>query len=162
MILKNGKRIDGMGDSMPIGSIVEYNGTDIPDGWEILPEAEEKNIYSQEEVRIGTWLGKPLYRKVIQIQPTFFGSGTPTEGATYQIAHGINDLDVSTRCDVYWKTKEGQQRKFPSIYFKDEKWGGQAFLTIGLIIFELGSSLLNAIRKADYIYLILEYTKTTD
>lgn len=37
MILKNGKRIDGLGDNMPIGSIVEYNGTDIPDGWEILP-----------------------------------------------------------------------------------------------------------------------------
>lgn len=37
MILKNGKRIDGMGDSMPIGSIIEYNGIDIPDGWEILP-----------------------------------------------------------------------------------------------------------------------------
>lgn len=37
MIIKNGKRLDGMGDSMPIGSIIEYNGTDIPDGWEILP-----------------------------------------------------------------------------------------------------------------------------
>lgn len=43
MILKNGKRIDGLGDSMPIGSIVEYNGTDIPDGWEILPG--DANVY---------------------------------------------------------------------------------------------------------------------
>lgn len=43
MILKNGKRLDGMGDSMPIGSIVEYNGTDIPDGWEILPG--DANVY---------------------------------------------------------------------------------------------------------------------
>lgn len=43
MILKDGKRIDGMGDSMPIGSIIEYNGTDIPEGWEILPE--DANVY---------------------------------------------------------------------------------------------------------------------
>lgn len=43
MIIRNGKRLDGMGDSMPIGSIVEYNGTDIPDGWEILPG--DANVY---------------------------------------------------------------------------------------------------------------------
>ena len=43
MILKNGKRIDGLGDNMPIGSVVEYNGTDIPDGWEILPG--DANVY---------------------------------------------------------------------------------------------------------------------
>lgn len=43
MILKNGKRLDGMGDSMPIGSVIEYNGTDIPDGWEILPG--DANVY---------------------------------------------------------------------------------------------------------------------
>lgn len=43
MILKDGKRLDGMGDSMPIGSIIEYNGTDIPDGWEILPG--DANVY---------------------------------------------------------------------------------------------------------------------
>lgn len=43
MIIKNGKRLDGMGDSMPIGSIIEYNGTDIPDGWEILPG--DANVY---------------------------------------------------------------------------------------------------------------------
>lgn len=38
MILKNGKRIDGIGDSMPIGSIIEYNGMEIPDGWEQFEE----------------------------------------------------------------------------------------------------------------------------
>ena len=65
MILKNGKRLDGMGDSMPIGSIVEYNGADIPDGWEVLPD-EGESIYSQEERRVGTWInGEPLYQKVV-------------------------------------------------------------------------------------------------
>lgn len=59
MILKNGKRLDGMGDSMPIGSVVEYNGTDIPDGWEILPG--DANVY------IGTT--EPTEGQEIWVQP---------------------------------------------------------------------------------------------
>lgn len=68
MILKNGKRLDGMGDSMPIGSIVEYNGTDIPDGWEILPG--DANVY---------------------IGPT-----EPTEGQEVWIKQGVNLLNIKT------------------------------------------------------------------
>ena len=50
MILKNGKRLDGMGDSLPIGSIIEYNGTDIPDGWELVAgtESGERNYIQCE------------------------------------------------------------------------------------------------------------------
>ncbi len=44
MIIKNGKRIDGLGDSMPIGSIIEYGGTNIPDGWEEVLEDSEKLV----------------------------------------------------------------------------------------------------------------------
>ena len=60
MILKNGKRIDGMGDSMPIGSIIEYNGTDIPDGWEILPG--DANVYIGAE--------EPTEGQEVWISPT--------------------------------------------------------------------------------------------
>lgn len=64
MILKNGKRLDGMGDSMPIGSVIEYNGTDIPDGWEILPG--DANVYvgnQQPTEGQEVWMqkGKNLY-----------------------------------------------------------------------------------------------------
>lgn len=45
MIIKDGKRIDGLGDSMPIGSIVELVGTDIPDGWEEVIEPADATIY---------------------------------------------------------------------------------------------------------------------
>ena len=59
MILKNGKRIDGLGDNMPIGSIVEYNGTDIPDGWEILPEniLDSKMVLTitDKKYNLGLW-----------------------------------------------------------------------------------------------------------
>ena len=67
MILKNGKRIDGLGDSMPIGSIVEYNGTDIPDGWEILPG--DANVY--------------------------IGKDRPTEGQEIWIQKGKNLLNMN-------------------------------------------------------------------
>ena len=60
MILKNGKRIDGMGDSMPIGSIIEYNGTDIPDGWEEVIEdnLEDSSMVltiNDKEYNLGSW-----------------------------------------------------------------------------------------------------------
>lgn len=73
MILKNGKRLDGMGDSMPIGSVIEYNGTDIPDGWEILPG--DANVY--------------------------VGPVEPTEGQEVWIKRGRNLLDRS-RCKDGW------------------------------------------------------------
>lgn len=45
MIIKDGKRIDGLGDSMPIGSIVEIAGMEVPDGWEEVLEPEDATVY---------------------------------------------------------------------------------------------------------------------
>lgn len=72
MILKNGKRLDGMGDSMPIGSVIEYNGTDIPDGWEILPG--DANVY--------------------------IGSTEPTEGQEVWIQHSKNLFDINGNVNI--------------------------------------------------------------
>ena len=54
------------GDTLPIGSIVEYDGVTVPANWE---EVEEKGeIYSTEETKVGTWIdGKPIYRKVFTL-----------------------------------------------------------------------------------------------
>ena len=49
------------GDTLPIGSIFEYDGNTIPDGYEVV---DDENTYSTEEKLIGTWLdNKPLYEK---------------------------------------------------------------------------------------------------
>jgi len=59
MIIKDGKRIDGLGDSMPIGSIIEYDGTNVPDGWEVL--TENANVYvgsEQPTEEQGIWIKK--------------------------------------------------------------------------------------------------------
>lgn len=47
MILKNGKRVDGIADALPIGSIIEYDGNIIPDGYEIV--ADEVILYNNEQ-----------------------------------------------------------------------------------------------------------------
>ena len=47
MILKNGKRVDGIADALPIGSIFEYDGDTIPDGYEVV--ADEVILYSNEQ-----------------------------------------------------------------------------------------------------------------
>lgn len=58
--------IGGIGDSLPMGSVIEYDGDLAPEGYE---EVEDKGIiYTTDETRIGTWVdGKPLYRKVMQV-----------------------------------------------------------------------------------------------
>ena len=43
-------------DTMPIGSEVDYDGNDVPLGWE---EVEDKGeIYSTTETRVGTWINR--------------------------------------------------------------------------------------------------------
>lgn len=49
-------------DGLPVGSEFDFDGTEIPDGF---IQIDDPNTYSSEEVVIGTWFGKTLYRKVI-------------------------------------------------------------------------------------------------
>ena len=55
-------------DTLPVGTIIDYDGTNIPAGWEEyeLPE----DIYSDEEVETGeVWIdNKPIYRKTFEIE----------------------------------------------------------------------------------------------
>ena len=52
-------------DTLPVGTEVDYDGSTVPSGW---TEVDDPNVYSTDEVRIGTWIdGKPLYRKVISL-----------------------------------------------------------------------------------------------
>lgn len=124
------------------------------------------NIYSTEETQIGTWLGKPLYRKVIQLQSSQFGSGTATTGGSYTIPHGVNNIEFITHnSNALWirNVSPLQYRYFPLVLFNNVDWNGQVYFTNANCIFELGTTLLNQIRtNTNAMYAILEYTKTTD
>ena len=58
-------------DSMPVGTVVEYTGTDIPNGW------EQVNDYSTTEIDTGKrWVnGRKIYRRVF-LNTTASSTGT--------------------------------------------------------------------------------------
>lgn len=60
-------------DELPIGSVIRYDGEDIPEGWEEV-EDNSNNVYSTEEQMIGTYLGKPLYRRVFMFNEKIGGN----------------------------------------------------------------------------------------
>jgi hypothetical protein len=117
MILKNGKRIDGLGDNMPIGSIVEYNGTDIPDGWDILPG--DANIYMgpvepTEGQDVWMQLGDNLFDK----DKVISGGILIETGAIYNDANLITTdyIDVNNINRIYWNKQAEGDRNWGAFY----------------------------------------------
>lgn len=76
MIVKNGKRLDGMGDSMPIGSIIEFDGTEVPDGWKRV-ETENGNVVpschtgaftiNNKTYSIGSWVSIDITKDLVTL-----------------------------------------------------------------------------------------------
>lgn len=123
-----------------------------------------KQRYLTEEQVIGAWIkGEPIYRKVISIPASSFGTGEASSGTSVSISHNIDNIGVVLRNDAIWEraTSTPQKRTLPSNYYGNANWDGQVYVDSQYIYFELGSLILNEIRNANYIYSILEYTKTS-
>lgn len=72
-----------LSETLPVGTVVNFDGTKIPEGWE---EIDDANDFSTTEKVIGTWInGKPLYRKTV----TF----TPTNTNQNDYAHNISNVN---------------------------------------------------------------------
>ena len=127
-----------VGDTLPIGTEVDYDGQTAPAGWQ---EVDDPNVYSTTETKVGTWIdGKPLYRKVIE---------TNVSGTTQMvIPHGISNLAWMIRCDI---TMLNQYNYFMA----DGKDINDVSVDSGNIYFTSAWPTGNA-------KIILEYTKTTD
>ena len=52
------------GDTLPVGTVVEFEGDTVPSNWTQVEEIKP-NDYTTEEQVIGTWMGKPLYRRIL-------------------------------------------------------------------------------------------------
>lgn len=153
MILKNGKRLDGMGDSMPIGSVIEYNGTDIPDGWEIVSESmvAHPEIYSEEETLIGTWLGEPLYRKVVYI--------IPTEQYATNYMHGASGMkDLVYLGGYYKRLNSAYKNPLPCTY---PNWEAYVY-DFREEYFSIKFADNTWTSGVEYCYIIIEYTKNSE
>lgn len=105
------------------------------------------NVYSEEEVVIGTWFGKPLYRRVINVAT---GSNT----SFYSIVHPLTGVEV-TRISgwiMHGGGGEVSSREFiPSMYCE------VLVRTNGIALAPNNVAFAN--RPCT---LIFEYTKTTD
>ena len=119
-----------------------------------LVEEMTKDIYSTEEVRIGTWLNKPLYRKVINA-----GVINISAGSSINIAHNISNIELVNKVEakiVYLSAKTQNTYYLPYI-----NGANNTSVTIvdktNVVIKSIGEGW-----SGHNIYITLEYTKTTD
>ena len=124
---------------------------------------EYQDHYYPAEHKVGYWFnGKPIYRKIVSLKSTQFGTTESTTGKTVEIAHNISNIKEIIKMEDIWYTNN-QYRKFPSNYFGNAGWDGHYYCTNTNLVFELGSAIYNRlIYYTTYLYIVLYYTKTTD
>lgn len=137
-------------DTLPIGTIVDYDGETVPDGWEEYGTDD----YSTEETFTGKhWIdGKPIYRKVIDF-------GSLPNNTTKYIPHNINNIDKVIKIMGY-ATEIGTKNFYPlPLQYK----GADSSYNVEILINNNNVVAVASQDRSMYIaYVILEYTKTTD
>lgn len=117
-----------------------------------LVEEMTKDIYSTDEQVIGTWNGKKLYRKTIEVDTS--SSFTNTTLTKYE--HKIANIGKIIKATSTAKTSWGGGW-FTDITLAINKFQIRADETYLYIKNDSGSDY-----KLEYLAVILEYTKTTD
>lgn len=140
---------NAVGDTLPIGTIVEYDGTTVPSNW------EKVNDYSTEEVKTGeTWIdGKPIYKKTIQFTTSAIGK--------HSIKHNISNLDTIIEGKGSAKDSSGTFYMFPMSAAVDNvsAWSiSIQNVDKTYMYFFRGTNVTGTITS----YVTLYYTKTTD
>ena len=101
-----------------------------------IQNIKDAEAYSTDEIRVGTWMNKPLYRKVVQNNVI----GT-------SVNHGILNIDEITDIKLIVLQQSGlySPQNSDSIYMGDTDY----------IVYLQTTNVLN-------YKIIVEYTKTTD
>lgn len=144
------KNVNGQitGDTLPIGTEVDYIGENVPAGWEQVSD------YSTSEVNTGkTWIdGKPIYRKVINY-------GNLPNSSYNQVLHNISNLSQFTKIEAIAKTQAGY-------YYPLNMHGTSDMFSNNTVMFRVDDTKIQMSTTADYstqtAIVILEYTKITD
>lgn len=66
---------------------------------------------------------------------------------------------------MHWNrySNYGQRRTIPSVFYQNTEWDAGVIVQNDSFLFELGKTIAtNLISNAARIFIILEYTKTTD
>lgn len=122
-----------------------YKGERLTGPFDSSPPLEAE-VYSTEETRIGTWLGKPLYRKVYALKtPSTTGQNTVGTFESYMDVVGIGG---------YLITSVGVHQPLNCTY------GSNA------AVVTKDTNIRMLVSHTDYVsrpcWVVLEYTKTTD
>ena len=152
---EDGKETPVGGDVLPVGAIFDYDGDEVPEGYEEVNDSYD--IYSTDEVKTNKiWIdGKPIYRKAYT-----FNTITTLNIGTSNIA----DI-ISSTCMIRQSNSGGHWRPLPWLWSQGSsygggEWGGGYFIRLDnyTIAFQVGTSLADI----DKGFFIMEYTKTTD
>ena len=121
-------------------------------------------IYDDQERVIGTWFGKPLYRKVIELTVQEYEAlDINTENRKL---YPLNfDIDNCVRGDTITTYQDSNNKPLTKVYpmhtiSTNSYESGIHNIWDNNIVFYVGSSITS--NLLNNIYLILEYTKTTD
>ena len=123
------------------------------------PQNTNYMIVGTEYLAQEYWNGEPVYTKMIAYAPSKFSS------QTISLPHDITGLNVGLSVDVLWRYVNASGnvtwRRFPSVYYANVEWNGQAYFEgTNNIKFELGSQAMsNMSASTENIYVTLKYTK---
>ena len=132
------------GDTLPVGTEVDFNGNTIPAGWE---EVDNPNNYSETETKIGTWIdGKPLYRKVV----------TGDIATTSKTLASIASMDKLISLTGMLNVPSGYKTNIPE-YTNSTNFCALVLDTQNRPLITIPSNFANST-----FVIIEEYTKTTD
>lgn len=140
------------GETLPVGSQIGFDGSvsDIPTGWE---QVDDPNEYSTTETIVGTWINsKPIYRKVISQNITYYTGDINIDLNTANIEL-FTDARVLVDTDSFTSVTHSQpSTNFYIRNFVFRKSANNNTVTVSTNIEGLSGT----------IYVIIEYTKTTD
>ena len=134
-------------DALPIGSVLLYDGENIPEGYEEV--GDYIPTYSTEETKVGTWIdGKPLYRKVL---------------SSTTISDSNVDITLPSNID-FMSTDKVEIKSGGFSFFSDRYTNANDLIQIfkfnaTTLRVVLGSSWKSGFKSA---IIVIEYTKTTD
>ena len=137
-------------DTLPIGSVVMFNGDEIPDGY--IELEDYLPTYSTEEQRIGTWIdGKPLYRKVLSLL-------SPNSKTLQTIDTGVTGIERFIKIEASIDTGLSAS----GVLFANYYLGSSSNFYVRGYGDKVQSFTSESPMLQKDMIIIIEYTKTTD
>lgn len=137
-----------LAEALPVGSQIGFDGdvSDIPTGWQ---QVDNPNEYSETEIVIGTYEGKPHYRKIIKVN-------NPPKDTDNSLS--FSSLSIEKITDIGGMAYNGTSQSFPVNFFAS----GSAYIYAHVDYDNSRLKYRNSNWNLSKIEFILEYTKTTD